>query len=59
MVPNYRSAKIIVDVAPELKAALKAEAKARSGTAGKVTMTDVIREMLVAALGSKISGATS
>lgn len=58
MVPAYRSANIIVGLDPALREAVKAEAKARSTSVRRVTMSEVIRELIASHLIAKASDVT-
>lgn len=46
MLPAYRSKNVIVGLDPILREALESEAKARSSVVRKVTMSDIIRELI-------------
>lgn len=46
MLPAYRSRNVIVGLDPILREALESEAKARSSVVRKVTMSDIIRELI-------------
>lgn len=60
MIPNYRTSRIVVELAPELRSAVEEEAyRQTEGTHRKVTMSDVIRDLVADHLLAKKAGAVA
>lgn len=60
MIPNHRAARLVVELAPELRAAVEAEAERQTEDSHrKVSMSDVIRDLVVEHLYSKNLGVSA